>query len=528
MDKTLESTAKNVILCLDGTDNEFGPKPFTNVLKLYRLLEKDSVQQICYYQSGIGSSFKVESTDISELSYGKSKYDIINSQVDTLIAFTLEKHVLDAYEFLARYYNENDRIFIFGFSRGSFTARIIAGMLEIVGLVHYPTKDSVAMAWDIYSHWEYSGQPFIESPKTRVAQQFKQTFSRKNVHIHFMGLWDTVNSVGFLWDRMFPFTIRSCHVKHIRHAVSIDERRSKFKQMLFATKQESCMHEGSSCSSCNSYTTQSSWASLSGLAGLAGLAGISDIIRRVTRGKTAVRPPPEVVDDLVEVFFPGDHADVGGGWPLDTAGQSLSNISFRWMLAQAIKFGVLFAPGSIKKWSVTNPSVASLFSTHHDALSFASYPEFNHIRESYVSLPEKAMNQFAGRSDDSFGHWCFWWMLECFPVFYKKENHYGEWRRVYQPNLGHHRQIPENCVLHWSYFYRLHYIHDYNPTNVPVQNISTGFLQSLSDFKLFTFNEVQRYAENLTVARIKNDWDGKIWAKIPDELAKLLEDNPNL
>ncbi|KAI3406168.2 hypothetical protein KGF56_001010 [Candida oxycetoniae] len=397
-----------------GTDNEFGPKPFTNVLKFFQMLEKNNTNQICYYQSGIGSSFKAESSNIKEENFLSSRYDKLNSKIDAMVAFTLKKHVLDAYEFLVKFFSKNDKIYIFGFSRGSFTARIVAGMIELVGLVYTGSTDAISMAWDIYNNWEQAGQPYSENMTFTMAQEFKQTFSRSDVEIHFMGLWDTINSVGFLWDRMFPFTVRSCNVNHIRHAVSIDERRSKYKQQLFAPEKETCFEdEDAECSTCNSRTTQTSLISLN---------SIGDIIRHLIGKKPESARKPRHHDDLVEVFFPGDHADIGGG----------------------------------------------------------------------------------------------------------RENYYGEWKRVFTPNMGQCRVIPENCVVHWSLFYRLHYIRDYNPPNIHSLSFSDLFLQSMLEFKQFTFNELQEYASQLTFHKIKDDWNCDIWKKIPDELSDALNDNPDL
>ena len=128
---------------------------------------------------------------------------------------------------------EENVLTCFYLSRGSFTARIIAGMIELVGLVNTGLDEMTPLAWNIYTSWEYHGQPVqIEHMTAVMANEFKKTFSRTNTRIFFMGLWDSVNSVGVLWDRIFPYTIRTSNVDHVRHAVSLDERRAKFKQQL--------------------------------------------------------------------------------------------------------------------------------------------------------------------------------------------------------------------------------------------------------------------------------------------------------
>ncbi|EGW31620.1 uncharacterized protein SPAPADRAFT_140598 [Spathaspora passalidarum NRRL Y-27907] len=114
LEKELNQT-KSLILCLDGTENEFGPKPFTNVLKLFGMLEKDSDTQLCYYQPGIGTGFQAESDDLRQSNFISSKITHITNQIDSMIAFTVEKHVIAAYEFISRFYSNGDKIYLFGF-----------------------------------------------------------------------------------------------------------------------------------------------------------------------------------------------------------------------------------------------------------------------------------------------------------------------------------------------------------------------------------------------------------------------------
>ncbi|CUM65215.1 uncharacterized protein PRCAT00002845001 [Priceomyces carsonii] len=105
----------NLVLCLDGTENEFGLKPYTNVLKLFRMLDKDTATQLCYYQPGVGAKFKAESTDIREPNFFQSKLSKIGNKFDAMFAFTLERHVLAAYTFLMKFYQKGDKIYIIGF-----------------------------------------------------------------------------------------------------------------------------------------------------------------------------------------------------------------------------------------------------------------------------------------------------------------------------------------------------------------------------------------------------------------------------
>ncbi|RLV91802.1 Uncharacterized protein JA1_003608 [Spathaspora sp. JA1] len=525
---------KSLILCLDGTENEFGPKPFTNVLKLFAMLEKDNNDQLCYYQPGIGTSFQSESKDLRETNFISSNITRFVNQVDSMVAFTVKVHVIAAYEFLCKFYNKGDKIYLFGFSRGSFTARIVAGMIEKVGLINKGLENMIPMAWNIYANWEKAGQPY-ENMTVTFAQEFKKTFSRNDIRIHFMGLWDSINSVGVLRDQMFPYAIRSSNVDHIRHAVSIDERRSKFKQQLFYSPNEESDFNSSIESTSTSDNSYSSLKSISDL--LLYLLG-----RNPHR---SLREPPQPNNDLVQVFFPGNHGDIGGGWEPNDGNQLLSNVSLRWMLAQAIKFNVIFKPKSIGTFATTFPSYMGFLSYNHDVLTILprypdSLPTTTEITYSasasvadsvesvkYPHLPTAPIERFVGRGSSTFIDALFWWVLELLPISYKIEDQYGQRKQVFKPNLGHHRILPTDCVLHWSVFYRLHYVSDYNPENLPPE-IGEKFLQSLSQFQIFNFNLIKDYSEGLTIDKIKQDWDSQIWKVIPDELTALLQDNPDL
>ncbi|KAG0664678.1 hypothetical protein C6P44_000658 [Monosporozyma unispora] len=220
---------KSIIMCFDGTSENFGPDPFTNVLKIYRLL--DTKSQLCYYQPGIGTSNNFDSVNTwtRYLSWSRLK-----NVLDSMFAFCLDDHIVSAYLFLMKHYEVNDQIYMFGFSRGAFIARVLAGMLERVGLLNDGLDDMVHMAWKIYENWEFAEQPLQPNYATTLIQEFTKTFCRDyQIKIHFQGLFDSVNSVGLFRDRLFPCTQRSNIVNHVRHALSIDERRGKFKQFCF-------------------------------------------------------------------------------------------------------------------------------------------------------------------------------------------------------------------------------------------------------------------------------------------------------
>ena len=171
-----------------------------------------------------------------------------------------------------RYYGMGDRIYIFGFSRGAFTARFLARMISAVGLLSMGNEEMVPFAYKVYQDYEMS-KPTPEHA-TAYMDTFRSAFCRHEgeigIKVHFLGLFDTVNSVGTFDVGMTgkmkaPGVVGTAY--HVRHAVAIDERRVKFKAALLAQDEPSdhCKDEVSK-----------------------------------------------------EVWFPGNHGDIGGGWPAET------------------------------------------------------------------------------------------------------------------------------------------------------------------------------------------------------------------
>jgi uncharacterized protein (DUF2235 family) len=111
---------RRIIICLDGTNNRYAAEN-TNVVKMYAMLDRASNKQIAYYQPGIGTMVPVGV-------WGKVQRWLV-TRLDLAIAWLLEDHVTAAYRFLMRYYEQGDAIYIFGFSRGAYTARVLAAML---------------------------------------------------------------------------------------------------------------------------------------------------------------------------------------------------------------------------------------------------------------------------------------------------------------------------------------------------------------------------------------------------------------
>ena len=289
-----KSNGRNLIICCDGTNNQF-QKENTNVIRLVQILDRDHGKQRLYYQAGIGTLPEPDTLT----KWWTKFYDVLG------LAFGLGviKNIQDAYKFLMEIWEQGDRIFLFGFSRGAYTVRVLAGMLHAVGLLGHGSTEMIPYAIRLYKQLD---QPSASDGKLeewkKLCANFRWTFARpmfdgdsdRHCRVHFIGVWDTVSSVGWFTNpAKFPFTATNPSVDFIRHAVSIDERRTFFRQNLFH------------------------------------------------------RAFPE--QDLVEIWFPGSHCDVGGGYPAIFSSNpevksELWRVSFNWIVDEAEERGLLIDP----------------------------------------------------------------------------------------------------------------------------------------------------------------------------------------
>jgi uncharacterized protein (DUF2235 family) len=131
--------SKNIVLLSDGTGNSSAALFKTNVWRLFQILDlRDPKRQIAFYDDGVGtSSFKL--------------FAILGG----IFGFGLKRNVIAIYSFCCRNYQRGDRIYCFGFSRGAFTIRIVAGMIASQGLVKYRDNDAdlARFAADAYRNY---------------------------------------------------------------------------------------------------------------------------------------------------------------------------------------------------------------------------------------------------------------------------------------------------------------------------------------------------------------------------------------
>ncbi|HEY7246757.1 MAG TPA: DUF2235 domain-containing protein [Xanthobacteraceae bacterium] len=273
---------RNIVLCCDGTANEFA-QDRTNVVKLFFTLVHDPGRQVGYYHPGLGTmeppgALTRVSRDVTKL-------------LGRAIGLGLEGDIRDAYAFLMSHFNEGDRIYLFGFSRGAYTARAVAALLHMYGLIRAGNEALVPYAIRMMmAIRNISDSVGDDDPRLKdyfgLARQFRDEFSVKECKPYFVGLWDTVSSIGWIENPIhLPYVSNNPDIAIGRHAIAIDERRAFFRTNLW-------------------------------------------------------HPTPEGgPKDIKQVWFPGVHCDVGGGYPEAESG--LAKIALQWMLREAGSAGLL-------------------------------------------------------------------------------------------------------------------------------------------------------------------------------------------
>ena len=205
---------KNIVICCDGTGNRYG-RNNTNVVETYALVEKDR-EQIAYYDPGVGTG---------GWDYEEEKGSL-RAKSDQATGEGLQKNVEDAYRRLMQCFEPGDRVYLFGFSRGAFTVRSLAGMLRKCGLLRSGHENLVEYASGIYN----------TPSNDDVAAGFRSTFAR-GCPIEFIGVWDTVESLILNAGRKWHDHALSPEVRSGFHALAIDERRRDFPPCLWDESQ---------------------------------------------------------------------------------------------------------------------------------------------------------------------------------------------------------------------------------------------------------------------------------------------------
>ena len=228
---------KRLICCLDGTwNNDKGDAPLTNVAKLHRNIlpiGADGIQQVSHYITGIASA---EGTRAQFL--------------QGAVGFEVDDRIKEGYAKLAADYEPDDELYLFGFSRGAFEARSLAGFITLFGLAKNGSDFSTDEAWSLYTK-----HPDWSDPQT---MQRLHAAAHQSVKIKCVGVWDTVGNLGnpltskgFI-GKHFDFHDTALHpsIEVGLHALSIDEKRGPFSPSLWTMPSGTELPENQTCSTC--------------------------------------------------------------------------------------------------------------------------------------------------------------------------------------------------------------------------------------------------------------------------------------
>ena len=280
---------RNLVICLDGTSNE-PESGTTNVARTYAVAAKTE-DQLVYYDPGVGTMGARGA--VTRLGQDATRF------AGLVVGFGVKDNIEEAYTWLAEHYRFGDRLFVFGFSRGAYTARALTGMLRTVGLLRPGAANLVPYALKLYAqHGRDQPTPEEETEFWRPRRQFNERFGNPdfpnpfNPHVHqvrFLGVWDTVKTIGWLnlkaqfEQARWPSTRRILNVDLARHAMALDEKRRPYPVYRFDP----------------------------------------DAVA-ASEGR------------YVEQWFTGVHSDVGGQYD----DHRLSDIAFAWMIEEAVDAGL--------------------------------------------------------------------------------------------------------------------------------------------------------------------------------------------
>lgn len=255
---------RRLVVCCDGTWNSSdGGRAATNVVRMARVVKSrasDGTPQIVWYHPGVGTG------------------DPLDRMLGGAVGVGLSPGVRAAYAFIVNNYLPGDEIFLFGFSRGAYTARSVAGLIYTVGLLRERDMGRFLEVWD----WYRLGS------KHRHRADLDRSFPKRttDVKIRCIGVWDTVGAMGVPRNRIAPrwhpcvqtyrfYDTDLCpNVEHGFQALAIDERRAPFQPVPWTAARED--------------------------------------------------------QDVQQVWFSGVHSDVGGGY----GRHGTSDIPFIWMASQ--------------------------------------------------------------------------------------------------------------------------------------------------------------------------------------------------
>ncbi len=283
---------RQLILCFDGTNNSLtGGVRDTHVVRLLELLEPGKNKQLTYYDPGVGNAGRAPGVDFWDKT--KARFDRLKGLA---LGGGIYDNIAQGYLFLVHNYEPGDDIFLFGFSRGAFTARSVGGMVARFGLLRPEHAGMIDTLLHLYFSDGVQRGSKNEREYRATLNQIRGLCARRDgpnqadptgIPIWFSGVWDTVESVGLpgLGRKISgsPTILGKAQV-HVRHALALDEYRTQFLPRMYAVHPDASKYEA---------------------------AGQS----------------------LKQQWFSGSHCDVGGGYLVSEA--ALAETAFEWLIGEA-------------------------------------------------------------------------------------------------------------------------------------------------------------------------------------------------
>ena len=382
--------SKNIVLLSDGTGNSSAALLKTNVWRLFQALDlRDPDRQIAFYDDGVGtSSFKL--------------FAILGG----IFGFGLKRNVIAIYSFCCRNYRPGDRIYCFGFSRGAFTIRVIAGLIASQGLVKYQDNeaDLARFAADAYRAYRrrFNGgilkflghfgidprsvRDFLIRLRRRISHQAVSAPHITDAEsIHFVGVWDTVDAYGgpiqemtraidyWIWPLSMPDHFISAKVHRACHALALEEERDAFSPVIW---DERYVRGAADVAG----KTKKSWLfdiNYDPRSDAAKLAGPAPHLRTDL--------PAGDRERISQVWFTGVHSDIGGGYPQN----GLSYVTLDWMMDRAKAYGLVYLDA--QREMLLDPQIGPYDKLNDSRKGLAGYYRYKprNILEIYGEPPYK-------------------------------------------------------------------------------------------------------------------------------------------
>lgn len=450
------------------------------------MLDRNKPSQFHYYQPGIGT-YTTSIWQSYEAHKNRLKRWFLNTK-DAAMGTTFDEHVMDGYRYLMRFYCPGDCIYIFGFSRGAYVARMVAEMLDHIGLLEAGNEGKVRYVWNIFSQWAKQSNSIDaeQAEKDRLYEYMKalrETFCRPVSQVRFLGLFDTVNSIPrFEVNRnkfLFPYTARTS-ARVIRHAVAIDEHRAKFREDLLSDSNPNISAKGRKRRARMQGDGQLQQGHYSGEA-------FYRPSRRQTvdsGDRTLTGSPRASYDaggcsedtsydqDIEEVWFAGCHADIGGGVKLDDDDEcfGLSHVPLVWMVNEAQRAGLKFDPEKRKLFHCFDDSEDTYLPGAEKA---TGDQQETTERSQFRSALWRAATTSRIHDFLRYGQGVAWstvltWkIVEYLPLRRMGLQEDGSWRPVRWPvPLGERRDVPKDARVHASAIRRMQANSNYRPDNL--------------------------------------------------------------